>query len=115
MLNTLVQIGYTRSEALMMNWYEIQAYISAYQHEENEKLVMLMNCMAVAYGGSAKDRRKMAAILLGEKSDFDPAAFESIMAGQFLATPVEDAEKDAIKEWAASEFDANDPAFASKK
>jgi hypothetical protein len=100
----------------MMNWYEIQDYISAYQQEENEKLVMLMNCMAVAYGGTAKDRRKMAAILLGSTTEaFNVDEFESAMVSQFLATPVETEEQQEAKEWALAEFDANDPAFKVKK
>lgn len=98
-----------------MDWHQIQAHSKALEHEENEKLVMLMNCMAVAQGGTAKDRKKMADIILGyDNTDFNVEEFESIMSGQFLASTEDTDTKTAIKEWANAEFDVNDPAFKVK-
>ncbi len=98
-----------------MGWHEIEACTIAHEADENEKLVMLMNCMAVAYGGTAKQRKQMANVLLGISNDFNIDEFESMMASQFLATPEEETEESKdIKAWAADEFDKDDPAFKVK-
>lgn len=105
-------------DILQMNYYQIQEYIKAAEFERNERLVMLMNVMAVAFGGTAKSRRELTDTLLGLKAEFDPDAFDSIFS--HLATPVGspdgevDENKAAILEWAATEFDPDDPAFKVK-
>jgi hypothetical protein len=106
------------SDILQMNYQQIQDYIKAAEFDRNERLVMLMNVMAVAFGGSAKSRRELSDSLLGiGKPDFDPDAFKNIF--DHLATPVDaeneaDPAKKAIIEWALTEFDVNDPAFKVK-
>lgn len=96
-----------------MTYAEINAYSAAHHYNENEKTVLMMNCMAVAFGGTAKDRKKMADVLLGGSvSDFDPDEFESIFAN--LATPVDTEKQSEIKQWAAGEFNPDDPAFKVK-
>lgn len=76
-----------------------------------ERCVINMNCMAVAFGGTAKQRKEMAQTLLGQddSSAFNPEDFESIMAMGFLAsTPAPDNGADnSIKEWAKAELAAN--------
>ncbi len=112
-MNTLVGIGYARADVLEMTYSEITAYSAAYYRDENEKSIVMMNCMAVAFGGSAKDRKKMADALLGKAdTDFDPAEFESVFAN--LATPVETEHQTEAKAWAATEFNVDDPAFKAK-
>ena len=97
-----------------MNWWQINAYIDAGERDANERLVLLMNVMAVAFGGNGKDRRAMTSMLLGGSSEqFDVDAFDKILSGN-LATPVGAVDDDEAKKWAASEFDVDDPAFKVK-
>ncbi len=89
-----------------------KAYIAASERDHSERLVMLMNVVAVAFG-TGKDRQKMADSLLGKAEMMDMAEFENIFSN--LASPVKAVEGDSeAKQWAAAEFDANDPAFKVK-
>jgi hypothetical protein len=95
-----------------MNYWQINAYIDASERDTSERLVMLMNVMAVAFGGSARDRKKMADGLLGKADQMDMKDFENIFSN--LATPVDLQAQDEAKQWAATEFDPNDSAFKVK-
>ncbi len=96
-----------------MDYWQVMAYIEAAERDRGEKLVQLMNVMAVAFGGSPKDRKGMANSLLGrDTAEFDVNSFESLLMGN-LATPVE-AENNEAKDWASGEFDRDDPAFKVK-
>jgi hypothetical protein len=106
----MLRCGFSYAEILELNWYQIEAYITAYDADENERLVILMNLMAVAYGGTAKNRKEMAEALLGISNEFDPDKFESMMANIFANTDNKE-EKDSTKAWALKEFNADDPAF----
>jgi len=101
-------------DILGMTYHQLLAYSKAAEYDQNEKLVVMMNLMAVSFGGAAKDRRKFADTLLGVAAQpFDVDKFENIFSN--LATPVDSEEIDAAKQWAADEFDPNDPAFKVKK
>jgi len=102
-----------RDAVLNMCWSEFRDYSIALEQEENEKLIMQMNIMAVAFGGSAKQRKQMADTILGKPdATFDAEAFESIM--QNLAAAPDSEHATEAKEWAASVFDADDEAFKVK-
>lgn len=106
------------SDILQMNYHQIQAYIKAAEFDKNERLVMLMNVMATAFGGTAKSRRELTDSLLGiGKPEFDPDQLNNIFG--HLATPVDaeneaDPAKKVIIEWAVDQFDPDDPAFKVK-
>lgn len=111
----MLRLGHKWPDILLMNWWQVNAYIEAGEHDANERLVLMMNVMAVAFGGSSKDRRAMTNTLLGiEGAQFDADEFDKILSGN-LATPVGATDDDEAKRWAASQFDADDPAFKVKK
>lgn len=91
-----------------MNYKQINAYIAASERDNNERLVMQMNVMAVAFGGTAKERKRLASDLLGGTQKMDMQAFENVFQNLATATATVNSE---AKEWAAGEFDPADPAF----
>jgi hypothetical protein len=96
-----------------MNWWQIQAYITAKEHEENERLVLLMNVMAVAFAGDAKARKAMTEALVGSTSQM-PVENLTALLDTHLASPVDTTENSEVMHWAAGEFDPTDPAFKVK-
>lgn len=101
-------------DILRMTYQQLMAYSKAAEYDQNEKLVVMMNLMAVSFGGAAKDRRKFADTLLGiAEQPFDVDKFENIFSN--LATPVGTDENAEARQWALTEFDPADPAFKVKK
>lgn len=94
---------------------QIDAYTRAAEYVEAENTVLLMNVTAVAFGGTAKDRREIASILLGDqKPMLSTDELQKMLGGDFLATPiVENAGKQEMREWAAKEL-ANNPELKKK-
>jgi len=98
-----------------MTYLQIDAFTRAAEYVSAENMVLLMNVTAVAFGGTAKDRREIASILLGEhKPMLSTQELERLLGGGFLATPiVENANENEMKEWAARELQ-NNPELAKK-
>src|SRR5882724_2156731 len=114
-VNTLLQVGHAYADILRMTYLQIDAFTRAAEYVSAENMVLLMNVTAVAFGGTAKDRREIASILLGEhKPMLSTQELERLLGGGFLATPiVENANENEMKEWAARELQ-NNPELAKK-
>jgi hypothetical protein len=91
-----------------MNWYEINAYASAIERELNERLILQMNAMSLAFGGGKDDRQKFIRALLGiDENSFDAAEFELLFPS--LATPVDaNPELQSMQAWARQEIAKDD-------
>ena len=92
-----------------MTYLQIDAYTTAAERVDAENMVLMMNLTAVAFGGTAKDRREIASVLLGEqKPRLDTRELEQLLGGDFLANPVvENATELEMKQWAALELQKN--------
>jgi hypothetical protein len=114
-VNTLLKAGHSYADILQMTYLQIDAYTRAAEYVEAENTVLLMNITAVAFGGTAKDRREIANILLGEqKPPLSTTELQKMLGGDFLATPIiKDANEQEMKDWAAREL-ANNPELKKK-
>jgi hypothetical protein len=114
-VNILLSHGHTRESIWAMNFYEQHAYVQAAEQNDNERLVLHMNAMAVAYGGTLKQRQEFKqAILGGGQPAFDAEGFDALF-GMSLATPIAPAEKDDITAWAASEIASDQSGYLKPK
>lgn len=87
-----------------MSFYEMRAYAEAAERDDTERLVLQMNAMAVAFGGTAKQRREMAQLLLTggnvEQQTIDLDGFGGAFANLATAPAAVDA---SLREWANAE------------
>jgi hypothetical protein len=91
-----------------MSFYEMQAYAEAAERDDTERLVLTMNAMAVAFGGTAKQRKEMATLLLTggdiEQQAIDLDGFGAVLGMQHLATPMGGVPaSDDLRAWANAE------------
>lgn len=103
-MNILLAHGHQWADVLEMNFWQMTAYVEAAERDDLEKLVLNMNAMAVAFGGTAKQRKEMAQTLLNEGTpEFDSEGFDALFGNLATAVPPDD----PTAQWAKAEIEAD--------